>query len=249
MTIDYTDIFDRYFENTLSETELQEFDSRLADDAEFSEAFTEYSAVVKATKLAGEAALRNSLKEIVSHDDDSKKETKVIQFKAARMLYAAAVVIVLISTGVWAFISQSSTPQSLYADHFEAYPGLSNSRGDSDLTALWSNFSDAYSDQEYEACLVILGEAEFKEIGPDYLIHFYSGLCLMSMDPSDHQRALREFEEVLVSDNDFHAQSLWYQGLAYLSLGNAGRARDKFIKLRAASEFKSTEVGGILDDL
>ena len=39
MTTDFTDVFGRYFENSLSETERRDFDLRLADDAEFSEAF------------------------------------------------------------------------------------------------------------------------------------------------------------------------------------------------------------------
>ena len=220
MTIDYTDIFDRYLDNSLSESERQNFDLRLSDDAEFSKAFAEYSATPKA-----------------------------IQFKAARMIYAVSVVIFLIGIGVWTFVSQASTPQSLCVDHFEVYPGLSKVRGYSALNPLWSNFADSYSAQEYEACLIILGEVEFSEVGPDYLIHFYGGLCLMSMASPNPQRALKEFEEVLVSDNNFHAESLWYQGLACLSLGNEGQARDKFIMLRISSEFKSTEVEKILDDL
>lgn len=247
MTTDNTDIFDRYFENALNEEERQNFDAKLADDAEFSQAFAEYTAVVKAVKLAGEESIRKSLDEITTAQ--GQPGGKIIQFRAARMLYAAAVVVVLIGTGVWAFLSHSSTPQSLYADHFEVYPGLSNTRGDSDLTALWSNFSDSYAAQEYEACMIILGEVEFSEVGPDYLIHFYGGVCLMSIDQPEPKRALKEFEEVLISDNDFHAQALWYQGLAYLSLNNPERARDKFILLQDSSKYKSQEVQEILDDL
>jgi len=249
MSTDFSDIFDRYIENSLSETERRDFDLRLADDIEFSEAFAEYSVVYKAAKLAGGEAIRKPVDSITSHPEDSGQGAQVIKFRTVRMLYAAAVVIVLVSTGVWAFIAQSSTPQSLYADHFEAYPGLSSTSGDSDLTALWSNFSDSFAAKEYEACLIILGEVEFSEVGPDYLIHFYGGVCLMSIDQPEHERALKEFEEVLMTDNDFHDQALWYQGLSYLYLGNADRARDKFILLKELSKYKSVEVQEILDNL
>lgn len=243
----YTDIFDRYFEQKLSEKELGEFSQRLADDVEFSRAFAEYKTVVKATKLAGEQQIRKTLSAIAS--EDSQAEAKVIKFRAARMWYAAAVVIVLISTGVWAFLSQGSSPHALYADNFEVYPGLSNTRGDSDLTALWSNFSDSYSAGEYEASLVILGEAEFNDIGPEYLVRFYSGICLMALDQPNFERAITEFDEVLVSDNDFHAQSLWYQGLAYLHMEDLESAKEKFESLQSTSKFKAQEVQEILDDL
>ena len=97
--------------------------------------------------------------------------------------------------------------------------------------------------------MIILGEVEFSDVGPDYLIHFYGGACLMSIDKPEHNRALKEFEEVLMTDNDFHAQALWYQGLSYLYLGNADRARDKFLLLKELSKHKSTEVKEILDHL
>ena len=134
MSTDFSDIFDRYFENSLSETERRDFDLRLADDIEFSEAFAEYSVVYKAAKLAGGEAIRKPVDSITSHPEDSGPGAQVIKFRTVRMLYAAAVVIVLVSTGVWAFIAQSSTPQSLHADHFEVYPGLSSTSGDSDLS-------------------------------------------------------------------------------------------------------------------
>ena len=249
MTTDFTDVFDRYFENSLSEKERRDFDLRLADDSEFSEAFAEYSVMYKAGESAEGGVIAKSVESIKSSVEDSDQGAEVMKFRTVRMLYAAAVVVVLVIIGVWAFIGQSTTPQSLYADYFEVYPGLSNTYGGSDLTVLWSSFSDSFAAKEYEACLIILGEVEFSDVGPDYLIHFYGGVCLMSIDKPEHNRALKEFEEVLMTDNDLHAQALWYQGLSYLYLGNLDRAREKLILLKQLSKYKSSEVKEILDHL
>jgi hypothetical protein len=254
MTTDYTDIFDRYFEKSMSDSELLEFDQRLVDDVEFSREYSAYVVVVKASKLAGEETIRKTLSDFTEAPVEEAlveeaKVGRVIEFKAARMLYAAAVVVVLVGTGLWAFLSQNGSPEAMYADNFDVYAGLSNTRGDADLTAIWSTFSDSYSAGDYEICLVILGEAEFNEVEPQYLIHFYSGVCLMALEKPNLKQALLQFDEVLVTDNDYHAQSLWYQGLAYLSMGNEDRAKEKLDELVGSSKYKSAEVQEILDDL
>ncbi len=249
MNEEWINDFDQYLFGQLSSGERSDFEKRLRADAEMRAAFKEYNALVYIVEDAGNEDLRSKLKEVHAEKFGVKPATKVVKMRSLRMLYAAAVVAVLIGATLWAALGSSSSPQELYAANFDVYQGLTTTRGDSDLHVLWEKINTKYMAGDYEATLVMLGQAEVEELKPDYLIHFYSGQCLMAQDKPNYYAAIDAFDIVLTSDNDFHAQSRWYRALAWMQLGESENAIADLEELSNTSRYKSEEVERLLRDL
>ena len=240
--------FDRYLKKEMTPEEVKSFLIDLEGDHQLTAEFESYQLSVKAIQESGNSKLKAVLEDIHSEQVSAVEETKVVPMNRLRWVYAAAVILALVASTLW-IASESSTPQSLYAEHFDVYSGPSNTRGEQGEANFWDRFAAFYANQAYEECTIMLAEAELDEVEPEYLIRFYSGVCAMALDEPDFSAALRQLQEVVVVDNDYHAQAKWYMALCYLGLDKPLEAKKVLEDLKTSSTYKSEEVDQLLGDL
>lgn len=177
----------------------------------------------------------------------STEETKVVSMNL-RMIYAAAVVALIVGVAaVWQIIGPAS-PEAIYAEYHEIAPGPSLTRS-AEENGAWEDFIEKYRENSYDDALVQLHLAETSGFEPTYLIRYYQGICIMNLAQPDFRSAIDRFDQVLAGDNDYHAVSLWLIGLSQLQLEEFVEARKTFELLKENFPSHAEKAAELLEDL
>ena len=132
--------------------------------------------------------------------------------------YAAVVAIVL--SGAFWVLTRPSTNERLFAEHFEADPGLPVAMGASTDLA-FSDAMVAYKLGDYSEARAKWAALLQADPGNDTLA-FYIGSAALAMD--DVAAAVPLFEN-LHAGSAFHDKAQWYLFLAYLKAGDPAKAK------------------------
>ena len=226
----------KFFENTLSEAERQEFDALMASDEDFKK----------------EVAFRKELTEVITLDDREtiKQELQGLdQPKINRKPWlwpvAASVILLLGISTFWFLGNKTATPQALFDAHFEPYNNVVHPIVRGDSTDLKTEAFIAYEAKNYEEALnafnTLLNEHT------DATILFYKANVLMQLNANE--------EAILIlKDNSdipeiLKQQQQWYLALAYIKAKANEKAKSTLKALIKSSSYKQKEAEKLLKQL
>jgi len=133
----------------------------------------------------------------------------------------------------------------VFSHNFETYAAPSVMRDDSNLRTTWDLATEYYRNQEYEEAIEFYDNVE-TDI-PSYMVSFYMGMSYMAQNEPNYTLALQNFKNVQQSDNDYHQQALWYQGLTLLTLDKRQEALEIFKRISASKFYNFEKADDILN--
>jgi hypothetical protein len=242
-------LIDKYFSDTLNESELALFNKLLQEDSEFKEEFLFQENLKKALQQNRLESLKATLQ---GFEKDLEKKTGIFTLKT--WLIAASVIIVL-GIGALIFNTYSSEePAKLYAAYFEPYRNIIRpvERGEEDGSIEAKAFQ-AYENAEFYKAVNLFNSLEsFEDEDNDY-IDFYKGISFMALGKSNEAKEilLPIATEVEKGDYDLSQKANWYLALAYLSSGEIEKAKSQLYMIAhdKAFTFKKEEAEEILEKL
>ncbi len=215
--------FDDYLFQKMTRAEKIAFEERLSRDAELSAEFQAYKELVEAIREDGRRELRQRITAMLA----ARKKTGGFgrqfwtYFKKAGAI--AAFFAFCLSGYFW--YSQKPSPQQLFEKYYVPYPIPGITRGVQKNQPGWKLFQQAYLQRDYEKAVALLPEDLSSITGVQPHLLLAAGCALMSR--GDYLRALEYFRMPAVANNDFTSeQSLWYQALCLLQLGEIAACRD-----------------------
>jgi len=241
--MDKEELINGYFEGSLSEGQLIEFESLLKTDAEFKSAFE----LEKELQLALKKNERKELKELFSslNETEEKNEDKVISM---RPWLAAASIALLVGIGSWLlfFNSPDLNTNQLYVANFTPYENVVHpiERGNQ-LEDLLSRAFTAYEDEKYTDALKLFKELNVKQ--NDAYIEFYEAIVLMQLNR--HKEAIPLLENYIENNGELKDRAHWYLALAYLKLDDVSNSKTELGKLIKLGSFKNDAAKNLLADL
>lgn len=201
----YIDMFDAYEQQTLSSSDVQDFNLRLKNDEEFKKAFEQYKREITLIKAisAGE-----EMREVMEN-----KRGKTINFSPKFLIPLGAVASCLLIF----FLIQQSKPdnQALFEAYFEPFPNLISAR--ESINGI-DEALKAYSKADFESAIVLFE----KNSRTNDTIFFYKAVSLLSI--KEAKLALNSLNQI-DPESSFHRATIWYKGLAHLLAEQKDSAR------------------------
>lgn len=241
--MDREELINGYFEGSLSEGQLTEFEGLLKTDAEFKSAF-EFE---KELQLGLKKYDRKEIKELFSslNKTEEKSEGKVISM---RPWLVAASIALIVGLGSWLFIFNSpdlNTAQ-LYAANFTAYDNVIHpiERGNQ-IDDLKTKAFTAYENGEYLEALELFEELHTKQ--KDSYIDFYSAMVLMQLNKQED--AIPLLKRYIEKEGELKDRASWYLALAYLKLDNIKESKVQLADLVKLGSFKTDAAKELLSQL
>ncbi len=178
---EHIDLFERYRNNELSDTELRDFEARLAYDSEFKAEFEAYENVENGIRTHFRAELKSKLQKVDKEMDATPKKKSIVSLLAWTSSIAAAIVF-----GVFIFqhFSQPSYEQLArnYWPYEEGLPvKMSNSsKYDEAMNAYklkdWSKAENLLSAIESDTASYFLGEIAYQNNQQQIAISYFTGI-------------------------------------------------------------------------
>ncbi len=209
--MDSIKLIERYFEQSLSETELKDFQRRLEIDEEFAQAFLLEKDVMEGIEVLGNLNLKKDLKKIYKEEIEEKRTTqsKVIP---RRMWLVAAASIAILFVALW-FFTRPPTPGQLYATYFQPEFDFVEKGNENELIV---EAEMALKDGAYQRAIPILDQLlDLNPQNTEYLLA--KGIALIESEKFTEGINLL----TMVGKNSPYAkpETQWYHGLALLKQG------------------------------
>lgn len=239
-----TEQFDRYLQNKMSEDEVSKFQELLREDMELRKAFEDHKLAIDIITVAKGEEIKRKL----SSFESQTSKGKVVSLNI-RILYAAAMILVLVGVvSVWQLTGPSS-PDELYASYYTLEAGPSQVRGNDETLPAWKAFQQSYNSSDFASAISHLESCENLGCEPLYLVRYYHGICLMNLENPKFDHAIGKFDQVLAADNDFHGSALWHLGLCQLMLNDKEEALKTMKLVRENFPSHSERAASILSHL
>ena len=222
----------KYFEQSLSEEQLLEFDLLLKNDKEFKTLIDDYSNM----HLAFKANEAKELKTILT-SFDNESETKSIKWFRKPIFYYAAAAVLIVSLTIPMFTNKTST--SLFEDYYDVYPNVEAPIvRNADKTDAYDAFS-SYENADYGSAIKHFQEILNNQDNPNY--RFYLAMSLLNFDKDNE--ALEELLKLKdIPEFKYFEETLWYRALLQLKAENDSEAIKALKKLDTTdSKFKYQE--------
>lgn len=200
-------IIEQYWEGALSPSEKNIFQKRLENEPKFKRANKEYNLLVGGIEAYGRQETLAFLKELDKKLPQIKKP-RIISIQQQKWFAAAAVVLILLSTGL--FNMQQSSATDIYEAYHQAYPPLVNNtvRGSNKHENTTSEAYAAYSAGDYKKAIRLFDQAAAQN---NYTDLFYKANALL--EDNQTQKALENFHTVYQHSEIFRSQTQWYSTL------------------------------------
>jgi TolA-binding protein len=209
----HIELFERYRSNELSESELKDFEARLAYDTEFKIAFEEYECVEEGIKNHFRNELKSKLQEVDKAMDNPKEKKN----NAKSILIWSTSVAASIIIGILLLQHFSSSNHvELAQQYWPSEPGLpvkmsSNGKYDDAM--------NAYKLGEFDKANSLL-----KKISSDTSYYFQG---VISFEQDDNTKAKEFFNQIDKSSN-YYNTAQFRLGLIFLSEGDLRSAKKIF---------------------
>lgn len=213
-------LFEDYLGGTLSATEKNEFERRLANDERFQQAFLTYKELSgflenKFENKVAEKEFKENLKNISdTYFNKTENKSSAIRFKPWQYAIAASMVIMF---GLFVIINNSTPTYSDYAD----FNSISLTvRGEND--ELLPKAEKAFNEGDYEDALlyfnqILVEDTNYKEI------QLYKSIALIETNQ------YKEAEELLMDLSEgksvFKYEAMWYLALSKLKQKEYGECK------------------------
>lgn len=234
--MDQSDYINKYFEGTLSEAELNDFNTLLLNDTNLKKEFAFQKELQETLVLNDREQVK---KEIQSWDTEAKK----FRFKPWQI---AASIVVLLGLSLLYFNSISISNDKLYATYHEPYRNVVQPivRGENKEDLLTKAFT-AYENKEYKNAITYFDE--ILKLGSNETISFYKANALMEGNKT--KDAIMILEVNVKNADTLQGRNLWYLALAYLKENNTEDSKKALKQLLSQSEFKTKEAKKLLEEL
>ncbi len=241
-------LIETYLAGELQGEELNAFEEKLAVDSSLQDELNLHREVSETLKGEKVHHLRNVLKEVDQNweGDAKKKSGKVFPFNFRRMISIAAAVAMLFVAYQW-FSNNNTSPQDLYAAHFEPYPMVLNQRSIDESTAdndaLYNNMISFYAKKQNKEALNAFEQLIEKQ--PDNISFlFYKANILLAENKTTEPIAI--FQKIIAQGNPlFIEQARWYLAMAYLQSNKKELAKAELAKIEKG-QFKWKEASEIV---
>ena len=231
-----SDYIIKYFEGTLSNVALKEFNTLLANDSDFKEDF-DFQKELQETLVLND---REQLKKEIKNWNNVPNKRRFNPWQIA-----ASLVILLGTSLLFFFNSQSSSTEELYASNFEPYRNIVQPivRGEH-KDDLQSKAFEAYETKDYKNAILHFNEI-LKE-KPNATISFYKANALMQLNKTNE--AILILETNVKNSDTLQDRNLWYLALAYLKNNNIEASKKTLKQLLSQSNFKAKEAAVLIEN-
>ena len=225
---------ERYFENSLSASELEQFQRRLKEDPAFAQAFELEKDLMEGIETLGNESLREELGEIYKEEILTQQSSEPTigpidkrRTISRRWWLLAAAVLAGIVLYLWPF--QRDTPERLYAQYFQPEFDFVEKGSTQELIA---QAEAALKTGEYQKALPILDELlELEPESSKYILA--KAIALMELNRFEDAEAL--MLQAQVNNPGYTSEVSWYQALAFLKQKNLSEAINRLNQIPATS--------------
>jgi tetratricopeptide (TPR) repeat protein len=210
---------ERFLTNEMEEDESKAFEQELSSNEELREKSEEIKLFLLGIKEHSlEQELQHFHRDIVPATRLKKKAAIVSPWKK---LAVAASILALIAVGIWWFMQDLNTYDTIYGRYYTPDPGLATVMSSS----ADYNFDKAmveYKNGEYDKALKNWEDLYKANPANDTLAYFIGAAY---MAKKDNNRAIENFMQVVKNkEGAFYRDACWYLGLSYLKQNNANLA-------------------------
>jgi hypothetical protein len=225
-------LYDDYLHGNLSGATLQDFEAKLANDADFRESFELHKETVRLIEIA---AFKKQLQQISETatvaSSTEKKETRTIQISRTWFAAAAAMIAVVIVFS-YQYMNRPSGPNNLYAKYYSPDAGMPSMMGTSENYS----FDDAmvdYKSAEYKEAARKLEALHYNTPANDTVSYY---LALSYMGKEDYKAAMPLLKSLSEKENRFRYKAQWYYSLDLLRLEQYEEARNLLSQISQEKE-------------
>ncbi|WP_418510833.1 tetratricopeptide repeat protein [Corallibacter sp.] len=240
------DLLYRYFSKSLTPNEEHVFENLLNTDAEFKKQF-EFEKNLKQVIQKEEskklkAKLQDFEKDIITKTSSEKTTQNIFNYK--NFAIAATIALLMGWFGYNTFFNTSYN--DLYQDNFKVYPNTvyTITRSDDNNTIERQAFV-AYETEDYQ--LAINKFNAIPETEKNSYLTFYKAQAFLKLENLKDAKLL--FEEVIVKDRDFVAESHWYLALIYLKENDKENTRKQLKLLISNFDYNKSKAKDLLDKI
>ena len=241
--MDKETLINGYFENSLSQDQLKEFEQLLKTDSEFASE-VDFQKELGLSLKKGE---RQELKQMFGELNTKEEQTETKVFNLRPWLAAASIALIL-SLGAWMFYFNSPEiiGDELYAANFAPYDNVVHplERGN-EIADMKTRMFSAYEAQDYKLFLTLAEQMTTKQ--KDDYIDFYSGIVYMQLE--NHEKAIPILIGYINSDGELNDRATWYLALSHLKLGNIEKSKESLKILIEMGSFKKKDAEILLEKL
>lgn len=241
--MDKETLINGYFENSLSQDQLKEFEQLLKTDSEFASE-VDFQKELGLSLKKGE---RQELKQMFGELNTKEEQTETKVFNLRPWLAAASIALIL-SLGAWMFYFNSPeiNGDELYAANFAPYDNVVHplERGN-EIADMKTRMFSAYEAQDYKLFLTLAEQMTTKQ--KDDYIDFYSGIVYMQLE--NHEKAIPILIGYINSDGELNDRATWYLALSHLKLGNIEKSKESLKILIEMGSFKKKDAEILLEKL
>ncbi|WP_299257123.1 hypothetical protein [uncultured Aquimarina sp.] len=262
---DYPIEIDDYLSGTMSASEKQAFEKRVAEDSALAEELklqkdmltiyedeewvqgdkkvlkTDKALQLKSFYESDKAVnLKSTINEVIA-ENRSSSQSKTFWF-----IGIAASIAVLITISL--FVFKDTNYDELYASyvHMDEIPSLVT-RGE-DANTLLENAQLLFEDKKYQEATESFATYHEKEIAIDPLSYIYNGIAYIELNKFDE--ALAQFELLTNSNTLQSKKANWYKALVFLKEKNKRKLKTVLQTITAdKSNYKYTEAQELLDKI
>jgi len=235
-------LIDDYLSGTLSENELNEFNTTISSNMKLANDLQFQQEVFEAIRDERKREIMNTLNQI--HRKNTKRSSLTIY--SWKLQAVAAAIVVLIVTGglLGSFLTNNTTSnQTLYTEYFNPETSLLSVRSYEDIDSNLKEGMFYFEQGEFEKAISIF------QIEPnDLLGKLYTGFSYMKLEK--YAEAESHFKDIIEDkDNLLVDQAEWNLGLCYLINGQSMEAKKVFKKISIGNTVYNKEADIVLEKM
>lgn len=245
------DLIERYFNNSLSDKELNLFEEKLASDPIFAEEFHQFSVVFDALKKARVKKLQAQITSLEKEYNFSPKKFNFRNLKRRKANVSIVLWILFIGftiqTSLYFTTKTSRNHDELFVNYFEVYPNvispMKRTINDQNIVL---NAMNHYDHEDYILAIEAFDQILLSSDSRNEIL-FYKALALMT--EGDYLTAQTQFELMNIESGVFVNQRNWYLSLVLLKLEKCSEAKKLLQVVAAESTSFSIKANCLLNEL
>ncbi|MGB3778206.1 MAG: tetratricopeptide repeat protein [Tunicatimonas sp.] len=242
---------DRYLRDEMSDQERRTFEEQLSTDDALTDELALQRDAIEGIRLDGSHALKRRLQaveaELAKPDPAVVADKKTNRRFLTTWVAIAASLLTVLLLG-YLFVPSASSPQELYAAHYQPFPNLINPAQRStevEEATVLERAVRAYDEQQYDQAIKLFEQADALS-APGY-IFYYAASYLGLGQP---EQAIPLLERVVQEKTDlFYEPGLWHLALAHLQANNPEAARPYLQTLAEREGDYTEEARELLEEL
>lgn len=239
-----TELFEKYYGNSLSSKERSDFELKLKSDETFAQDYDAY--VMMMDHMDAKNDISNALASLdeIHNETQPQKETK----KNVHTRYWVALGLITLLALAAYFVTRTNTvakpsPREIFASNFEPAPISFGTKG-SDLDQKLQQIDSDYRAKKYDAVIDEIAQLNLDSLNDNRLYLMLASASIARDNFSQARDALKPLE----NSSQFINEYRWYSALSYLGEENPEAAKSFLIDIPESSNY-SAKAKAILSNL